>query len=202
MTGDSTILTMSYKTARRAAEFIMREFPIPDDAHPSDAVVETWADHNSETRSGILTAIINTVALYNGQPVNTDFLADQAAAKAFYNVEHMPNRTINGVDICIDDELIEKWRDLTPDEFESRMFEDSSMTAWLEGWEHMAHLHWTQPGVCGPECPALLPRQWSFKHLTPAQKFVFEAFIDHDTITAEDRERLAALLPTDKTTAA
>ena len=61
----SATITMSYKTARRAAEFIMREFPQPHDATPCEAIDETWAEHNSETQNSILNAIINTVAEYN-----------------------------------------------------------------------------------------------------------------------------------------
>ena len=56
---------MSYKTARRASEFIMREFPQPHDATSCEAIDETWAEHNSETQNSILNVIINTVAEYN-----------------------------------------------------------------------------------------------------------------------------------------
>ena len=202
MTGSNTTITTSYKIARRAAEFILREFPAPDDARPSEIVDETWGEHTDETRSAILTAIIDTVAQYNGQPVDIDFLCAQAADKAFHNIESTPHRTLNGIDIDIDDELLAKWRDLTPDEFHQRMFTDSSMSEWLEDWQDLAELHWGRPGECGRECPALLPREWRFQQLTPAQRFVFDAYIDHGAITPEDRERLAALLPTDRTTAA
>ena len=202
MTDDSTTLTMSYKIARRAAEFILREFPPPDDSRPCEIVDEAWADHNSDTQSGILNAIIKTIAEYNGQPVTTEFLAEQATINAWNAVADTPNRTLNGIDITVEDELIAQWRDLTEDAFHDRMMADSSMSAWLEGWEDLAELYWGRPGECGPGCPALLPRQWTFQSLTEAQRFVFDAYIDHGAITPADRRRLAALLPTDETTAA
>lgn len=92
--------TMSYQTARRAAEFIMREFPPPDDYRPYQIVNETWAN------------------------------------------------------LCQDNH-----------------------------------------SECGPDCPALLPRQWQFRHLTVSQRFAFKSYIDHDGITDDDRQRLDILIP-------
>ena len=43
--------TMSYQTARCAAEFIMREFPPPDDYRPYQIVDEIWANLRQDSHS-------------------------------------------------------------------------------------------------------------------------------------------------------
>ena len=111
-------------------------------------------------------------------------------------MELTPHRTLNGIDVIIEDNLVTRWRDLTPDAFTMRMLSDSSMSDLLDCWSELATLHWGRPGECGTGCPAILPRQWTIPHLTSAQLFVFEAFIDHDGMTPDVRQRLDVLLPT------
>ena len=144
-------LTMSYAAAYGAAQWISRHTLWNND--PEETVHKVWDDANSDTVGAIYNAVERGGAV------------DEIDHRLYAAVEALPNRTLNGIDVC-------GWAE----EALEQVAAGEDLDALCDLWSETSDLHWGRPGECGPECPALIPRTFSFATLNYLEMQVFAVY--------------------------